>query len=228
MTCFILATGPSQNQRDVDLVRGRGIVIAVNRAIDLAPWADILYASDVSWWRRYNPEWFTGEKLTINEHGEKFGATVIPFEDGDGFGRSIIRTGYNSGFQALNLAIVRRYDPIILLGYDFQRTGGRAHCHEDYPEGMGNAGPVALWLRTMERAAGDTHGCRVINCSRETAITGFPRMSLEECLDRLDTDGLPAALADPRLIAGTANRVAGDSLRPAGHGDVAGSKIVSQ
>lgn len=184
MTCFILASGPSQNQRDVDAVRGKGIVIAVNRAIDLAPWADILYASDASWWRRYNPADFRGERLTISKHGPKFGATVLPFEDAPGFGKAIIRTGYNSGFQALNLAIIRRYDPVVLLGFDFRHEDSKRHCHEDYPHGMGNAGPVALWLRTIEQAAQNTHGITIINCSRQTAIRGFPRMTLEAFLER--------------------------------------------
>lgn len=183
MTCFILATGPSQNQRDVDMVRGRGTVIAVNNAVFMAPWADVLYASDLSWWNTYNPKWFEGEKLTINERGAKFGAIVLPFRDAPGFGRDIIHGGYNSGFQALNLAIVRRHDPICLLGFDFQHTGGRRHCHGDHPAGMGNAGPVELWRRAMEAAAPNTHGCRVFNCSRETAIKGFPRMPLEEFLE---------------------------------------------
>lgn len=187
MTCFILATGPSQNQRDVDAVRGRGIVIGVNRAIEMAPWADILYASDTTWWQQYSPEAFAGEKLTISKDGPKFGAAVLPFDDGPGFGKDVIRTGYNSGYQALNLAIIRQYDPIALLGFDFQHTGGRKHCHADYPVTMGNAGPVVLWLRTIEQAALNTHGCTVINCSRKTAIQGFPRMTLEHFLDHRNT-----------------------------------------
>src|SRR5690606_13541993 len=142
-----------------------------------------LYASDTSWWRRYNPEWFQGEKLTICEHGPQFGATVIPFENGDGFGRETIRTGYNSGFQALNLAIIRSYDPIALLGFDFQHTVVRGHYSEDSSVVMGNAGHVALWLKLMERAAHNTHGCRVVNCSKDTAITGFTRMTLKVFLE---------------------------------------------
>lgn len=203
MTCFILATGPSQNQRDVDLVRGHGTVIAVNNAIFMAPWADTLYASDFSWWNNYDHSWFKGERLTINEHGAKFGASVLPFRDGAGFGKDIIHGGYNSGFQALNLAIVRRHDPICLLGFDFQYgSDGRRHCHEDHPAGMGNAGPVELWRRAMEAAAPNTHSCRVFNCSRETAIKGFPRMTLEQFLEHYGhPDRLPRASGNPRAVA---------------------------
>lgn len=200
--CFILASGPSQNQRDVDLVRGRGTVIAVNRAVEMAPWADILYASDATWWKRYNPTGFTGERITICKHGPKFGTTVLPFEDLPGFGRDVVHSGYNSGFQALNLAIIRRYDPIVLLGYDFQHTDGLRHCHADYPGTMGNAGPVALWLRTIEQAAQNTHGITVFNCSRQTAIRGFPRMTLEAFLEHHCNSGsLPHAHGDAGHIA---------------------------
>lgn len=187
MTCFIIATGPSLTQDDVDLVRGRGTVIAVNNAVFMAPWADILFASDRSWWKQYNPEWFAGERLSIVEGTERYGCTVLPRTSKPGFGRDIIHCGYNSGFHALNLAIIRRYDPICLLGFDMQHTGGRTHCHGDHPRGMGNAGPVKLWLDVLEAAAVDTHGVSVTNCTRETALRGFPRMTLEAFIERCDS-----------------------------------------
>lgn len=187
MTCFILATGPSLTQADVDAIRGKGIVIAVNNAVFMAPWADILFASDVSWWRQYNPAWFKGERLSIVEGTERWGCTVLPKRSLPGFGRDVIHCGYNSGFHAINLAIIRRYSPICLLGFDMQHTGGRTHCHGDHPDGMGNAGPVELWRNTLEAAAIDTHGVEVINCTRETALRGFPRMTLEVFIERCDS-----------------------------------------
>ena len=61
-----LATGPSLTQADVDRVRGKATVIAVNDAHRLAPWASALYSSDRYWWAHHRgvPA-FTGYKVTI-------------------------------------------------------------------------------------------------------------------------------------------------------------------
>lgn len=178
---FILATGPSQAQSDVDAVRGLGTVVAVNNAVFMAPWADILYAADPQWWKHYKPDWFQGERLTFSHRAREFGAKRVPTEDGEGFGRTRVRSGTNSGFQAVNLAIIRGAETICLLGFDHQHTGGRIHCHDDHPGGeMWNARYPGTWVRRMEEAAKDTFGVKIINCSRQSALNCFPRMTLAE------------------------------------------------
>lgn len=178
---FLLATGPSQRQSDIDRIKGLGTVIAINNAVSMAPWADILYASDESWWREYRPDWFKGRKLTICRRGADYGAEVIPFHNTTmrGFGRHVVRNGHNGGFHALNWALIHHPGPVCLLGFDFQHTGGHRHCHADHPGPMGNVGALDLCVRAMNRASVDTFGKTVINCTRETALECFPRMSLE-------------------------------------------------
>jgi hypothetical protein len=48
-TAVLVASGPSLCPSDVDRVRGRARVIAVNDGYRLAPWADVLYACDRRW-----------------------------------------------------------------------------------------------------------------------------------------------------------------------------------
>src|SRR5690554_5027245 len=182
---FILASGPSLAQPDIDRVRGLGTVIAINNQIFNAPWADILYACDAKWWAEYSnriPVEFTGKRLTCSNYGYRWNAEVVPHQKSrspaDGFGYGFIRTGKNGGFQALNYAINLSPPAICLLGYDFQHTGGKRHNHPDHKNGLGNATKVDEWVKYMNAAAKDTRNTKVVNCSRETALTCFERMTL--------------------------------------------------
>ena len=51
-TVVCLAPGPSLCREDVEYVRGKATVIAINNAVTLAPWADVIYSSDQLWWNR--------------------------------------------------------------------------------------------------------------------------------------------------------------------------------
>jgi hypothetical protein len=97
---------------------------------------------------------------------------------------SMINTGRNSGFQSLGLAHYFGASRVILLGYDFQRTGGRAHWHADHPRSLGNGGRFPAWVDEMKQLAHDLKdaGVEVINCSRTTALKCFPRSTIQEVL----------------------------------------------
>ncbi|HCE6817724.1 hypothetical protein ACSBR8_21920 [Pseudomonas aeruginosa] len=88
----------------------------------------------------------------------------------------------NSGAGAASLAAFWGARRIILLGYDCQKTGGRAHWHGDHPAALGNAGSVDKWPSQFRQLAAHLAGLEVINCSRETALEAFPRRPLEEVL----------------------------------------------
>ena len=179
---IILASGPSLNQQDVDLIRGKGTVIAVNRTIELAPWADILYGCDTSFWRNFGPKDFKGKKYSITCSG--YGCTKLEYAHLPGLGRDKIHSANNSGYQALNLAYLLGAKEIILLGYDMQATWGRKHFHPDYPKSMSNANCLHRWIEHFPAIARDlkAEGVRVINCTRETALICFERLPLESVL----------------------------------------------
>ena len=102
------------------------------------------------------------------------------------------RTGYinqggNSGYQAIGLAHQFGASRVLLLGYDMQRTGGKSHWHGDHPKPLGNVAKLlpGQWVKQMDRLALDAAACglEIINCSRQTALSCFPRTTIKECLD---------------------------------------------
>jgi hypothetical protein len=83
---------------------------------------------------------------------------------------------------------------IALLGFDQQKTEGKAHNHADHPmksddgkrTNMSNAGGIAAWPRLMAKTAIDLkrREVNVVNLSRKTALRCFPRMSFEQFLEK--------------------------------------------
>lgn len=91
----------------------------------------------------------------------------------------------NSGAGAIALAAARGAHRILMLGYDCQHTGGKRHWHGDHPEGCaGNAAPktVAKWPAQFRDVRNRLSSVDIVNCSRATALTVFPRATLEEAL----------------------------------------------
>lgn len=138
----------------------------------MVQWADVLYAMDRAWWSVYLDEvrrTFKGELATLNLNPHD----IMPWR---------IQDYRNSGAGAIALAIAKGARRILLLGYDMQYTGGRRHWHGDHPAKLGNAGKIAEWPAFFERLRRDHPDIEIINCSRETALTCFPRQSLETAL----------------------------------------------
>jgi hypothetical protein len=197
-TIVILAGGPSLGIDDIAAVavaRALGLcrVIAVNSTWRLFPAADVLYAGDCAWWDA-NPdalEW-PGLKIGCSQIGaEKWPPRVRKINhrinEGIETDPRWIGTGTNSGHQALNIAVHLGAGLIVLLGFDFGADAdGRMHHHGDHPAPLRNpsAKAFARWRRMIETTADPLLrlGVEVVNCSKATTITCFPRMSLEEVL----------------------------------------------
>lgn len=147
----------------------------MNTTFRMAPWADVLYAMDTAWWDRHLDEVrrvFSGRK-------------VNPWS---AMGRDVERVRgdmpRNSGAAAIALAAMWGARRIVLLGYDCQKTGGRAHWHGDHPTGLGNAGSIRRWPAIFEKVAAELRGrVEVINATEHTALTCFPRASIDEALE---------------------------------------------
>ncbi len=171
---------------DVDLCQGQH-VIAVNDAFRLAPWADMLYACDDRWWK-WHPEamQFAGLKVTLDTtwHGRAPKDLFVMKNTGD-YGLETkpggLRTGRNSGHQAINLAVQCGAKHIILLGYDMSYSG-QSHWFGEHPNQ--SKPPVKTFLRYYDRLMPELikAGVSVVNCSRQTALK-FPRVSLEQALE---------------------------------------------
>lgn len=186
----LVAGGPSLTPADLEAIRGKTRVIAVNDACRLAPWADMLYAADRPWWNHYRgvPD-FAGEKWTQDKSGGdeaafRWGLKCIRSERKPGlsFDPALIHQGANSGFQALNIAVLMGCRPIYLLGYDMQPTGGKLHWFGEHPPGVRRGVSFDLFRVAYVEAAPQlaAAGIPVINLSRETALTCFPRSRIDE------------------------------------------------
>ena len=155
----------------------------------MALWADVLYACDGPWWDVYFDEvrkTFDGELWTQDEiAANKYGLYFIRSESAPGLGKyDVIHTGENSGYQMVNLAYLFGAKKIILLGFDMQRTGGKSHCHGDHPAGLNRSSPLEKFAKNFNSLAADfeNEGVEIINATRETALTCFPKIKLEEIL----------------------------------------------
>jgi len=150
---------------------GRGVVV-VNTTFRMAPWADALYAGDVEWWRRYLDE------VARTFDGRNY--TVSPVKGPE---RLVLYHGGNSGIGAISLAQRFGARRIVLLGYDCKYgVDGKRHWHGDHPPGLGNAVSVTKWPEQFREAAQRWRGIEIVNASRDTALTVWPRAPLEEAL----------------------------------------------
>jgi hypothetical protein len=181
-TIVCLGTGPSLTAADVAACLGRARVIAVNDAYRLAPWADVLYAADAKWWRwQKGASAFTGRKLTIEPQPDAWpGLGVLRNTGTEGLelDPTALRTGYHSGYQAINLAVHLGAARIVLLGYDMAGQ----HFFGRHPDGT--VPPFQASLRAYPSLVAPLAalGVPVLNATRQTAITIFPRLALDAIL----------------------------------------------
>lgn len=199
----VAATGPSLSE-DV-AARCRDLpCVAVNDAHRLFPWADVLYAADMSWWRAHKgcPD-FKGDKYVpltaavqsraaeaelfelrivdgVRKSGFSFSAECIHL--GGGFA-----SGCNSGLQAMNLALLMGGNPLIAVGFDVRAVDGKQHFFGQHPRQLNQRQNFASWLRAFDAAAESLpDDIEIINCTPGTALECFPQRALDEVLDGLD------------------------------------------
>jgi hypothetical protein len=188
-TVVCVGSGPSLTAEDLALVRGRARVIAIKNVIDLAPWADVLYSCDADqnrWWSRNGDRLqdFAGLRFTLDPAAAKW-ATVLKNTGFAGLelDPSGLRTGKNSGYQAINVAVLLGAKRIVLLGYDMQPDAtGRDHFFGAHP--LKNRPPFAAFLPLYPTLVEPLKalGVQLVNASRVSALTCFPRVTLEQAL----------------------------------------------
>src|SRR5678815_3029451 len=137
-TIVCIASGPRLTQADVDDVRGKARVIVVNDNYQKAPWADVLYAADSEWWKLHQgvPS-FAGLKYSVDQASWIYPDVQILQNTGkDGFDErpTSLRTGQNSGYQAIHLAVHLGASLIVLLGYDMRDTQNHWFGQQPIPQ----------------------------------------------------------------------------------------------
>jgi hypothetical protein len=192
-TVAIIGGGPSVTQAQVDYLKGRCRVIAVNDAYLLCPWADVLYFCDDRWWGWHHkrPEYqaFAGIKVTLeNPRVCQLEPAVKPIrnmgQDGLWPGRNGVMTGRNGGYQAMNLAVHFGAKRILLIGFDMKVRDGKFHWFGDHPHKSAPDVYANVMLPAFPTIVDPLKqlGVEVINCTPGSALTCFPMMSLEDAL----------------------------------------------
>jgi hypothetical protein len=195
----VVASGPTLTDLAVAPLRGRVPVVAVNDAIRLVPWADVLYSSDRRWWAVVGPsravQAYTGVKVSIGwrpgdcspipKHPDvqvltNTGEAGLEPDPGG------LRTGRHSGYAAINLAVHLGARRILLLGYTLGRVWGKAHFF--------GAHPAVLHQTTDQQYAQfrqayvtlapalQQRGIEVVNCTPSTHLHTFPNVPLADAL----------------------------------------------
>ncbi len=174
---------------DVDACRGRSRVIAISDAYRLAPWADVLYSCDAKWWEHHQGvATFPGLKFAVEARAGRWpGVQILQNTGFSGLEMmpTGVRTGANSGMQAINLAVHLGARRIVLLGYDMRPAAdGRTHWFGRHPGTLHRCSPYERFMAAIATLAAPLReiGVEVLNASRQTALTVFPRVSLEEAL----------------------------------------------
>lgn len=183
-TVAILATGPSMSQAVADTVRGRCGVIAVQDAFKLAPWADLLYGCDPEWWSHHQAHTFAGLKVTCVDRVPHPEVMCLRNTGTRGFDPDpgCIRTGSNSGYQALHVAAHTGARRILLCGYDMHGS----HFFGPHPKPLRNTTEslFAVFIRNFDAiaAALKARGIEVFNCTPGSRLRRFPFADLGSML----------------------------------------------
>jgi len=186
-TVYVVAGSPSVTLADVRAIgrsraRDECRVIAVNDAVYPCWFADHLHACDHRWWIEHNGvPGFAGVKTALE---------ITPFPDVTtlvnsgryGFDPTPghVRTGSNSGFQALHLAASLGATTVILLGVDFTDDGARSHWFGLHPGALDQHSNVEQWRDLMRDLTDELErrGLCIMNAGRQSTLSWLPQIDL--------------------------------------------------
>lgn len=207
--CIVAAPGPSLTpgvalQCRVKRLTHEWKIIAVQDAYRLLPWADALYGCDNHWWEMHgdcggfqNEKWSTHDGAKDSGHNkfatglaDRFGIRCVQGAAKNEFSLdpSVIHYGDNSGFQAVNLAILKGCKRIVLVGFDMRHVDGKAHFFGDHPKEARQCpeSSLANFAKHFARAAAVMpRDISIVNATPGSALTCFPMMGLDDALGGL-------------------------------------------
>lgn len=194
----IVGAGPSAKSAGVEKLKDRIHVIAINESWRLCPWAEILYACEAEWWllRADAVKHFAGIKLMLADPRRTIpgiGTVKIPQQHNMWVNEflfetpGVIGSGGHSGFQAINLAAQFGATGIALVAFDMC-AGGGVHWHGKHPSPLRNPDDARFleWRNTLDAQASKltARGADVVNCSAISTLTAFPKVTIEQALER--------------------------------------------
>lgn len=165
--------------------------IAVNKTFELAPQACLLYAADGDFWRfTEGARAFRGLKVSCSVQDTHkmpppHWVETLKMSGVSGFDPDpqCVRTGNNSGYQALHVAVQAGAKRVLLFGFDMRG----AHWHGEHEAPLKNPTPNSFdsWIReftTLARILKEMD-VEVINCSVDSAMKCFPIVPMEQAFE---------------------------------------------
>ena len=151
--------------------------------------ADVLYFGDRSWWQKDGPAvlaFFRGKYIVTSSRATAPNILNVMNTGMMGLETKTtgVRSGSNSGYQAINLAYHFGVRRIVLLGFDQNILAGESHVHGGYgmaPESVQHvlqARMLPFFAHLVKPLA--KAGVEVLNASPESALTWWPKITLDE------------------------------------------------
>lgn len=140
------------------------------------PDADVTYAADHEWWRLHHANVRTAERWTQDvTASQRYGLSLVLSTPARGIALAgeVVHRGGNSGFQALNLAVLWGAARVVLFGFDMNG----AHFFGRHPAPLRNTTDYRPFIAAFNEAAPQlaAAGVVVFNASPTSALTCFPR-----------------------------------------------------
>jgi len=191
-TVFIIGGGPSLAGVDLQRLQGKGVLLAVNEAYNKIPYCNALFTCDRLWFRHNvktfdsRPDVLKFVALPKDMVIPEFSGTLLERsrEDGLSYDPSSIRINGNSGFGALNLAVLAGAKRIVLLGFDLKPTASVTHWHGGYIwfDKRNETGMYPRWIRAFETVSKELYdmGVNVLNINKDSAIRCFDFIDFED------------------------------------------------
>jgi hypothetical protein len=181
-TVFLLGGGPTLTAEIAARIHGRK-TIAINSTSRIAPWADVLFFADFTWFREHRPivDNWPGGVLTISRRAHRLGrAGKVQLLNPP----AVRIANLSAGHHAVDVALWLGAKTIVLLGFDCRLVDGRSHNHDDY--GNHNARlytdvVLPAWADYPERAS--RRRATILNATPGSAIEVFPKSDLTKILE---------------------------------------------
>lgn len=148
-----------------------------------------LYAADYHWWAHHIADIardFEGRCWSCDRNwqtpAEAWGVEqlhILTAAPGLSVTPGTIHGGRNSGYQAINLALLLGATEVVLLGFDMMAHSGKSHFFGDHPEKFRANTNYQRFLADYDRMKPEQHGLTVLNASRVTSLECFPRVDID-------------------------------------------------
>jgi hypothetical protein len=186
--CFILGGGPSLKDVDLSPIKHE-YIIAINEAYRFGKFVTTWFFADSSFYKNHKQDIQKWPNKIVScsgaakndkkvEYYQRCKKHMICFEPG----KLAFPNGMaNSGATAINLAIRKGFDTIILLGFDMQFVDGRANYHDYYKKKKPRQDIYNRFMLHFEAIAKETDKT-IINANLNSALTCFPKIELKDIL----------------------------------------------